>query len=264
MKYFRTNNAGAVANSSPWRAGAILAASLTLVAVVAPGVWAQSTGVTGGPGGDATTPTQPPPSAAAGQTLAAMAAGADAIAVVRVAQTEYARTRAFPSSGWALLEVLVPYRGVEKGQLLEVTERGLGEQRCYYPELGTWQFEGDRFFVFLKKGEGDTWRGRAPACRLPVLVDDANRFLLRFPVEGLKIDEEGVVEEVQFNDPAARVDASDFTRAKIRELEDFYLATRVVSDDPLAPPDLVYQYTRGITLANVRRLMNRDAEAPGK
>ncbi|MEM1092314.1 MAG: hypothetical protein AAGI67_18145 [Pseudomonadota bacterium] len=264
MHYFRTQIAQARPARSLTRTSAMLAAGLTLAAAMAPGVWAQSTVVAGKPGTDATTQTQPPPSAAAEQTLAAMAADADAIAVVRVTQTEYARTRAFPSSGWALLEVLVPYRGVEKGQILEVTERGLGKQRCYYPELGTWQFEGDRFFVFLKKGEGDTWRGRAPACRLPVLVDDANRFLLRFPVEGLKIEEEGVVEEVQFNDPAARVDASDFTRAKIRELEDFYLATRVVSDDPLAPPDLVYQYTRGITLANVRRLTKRDAGAPGE
>ncbi|MEM6936579.1 MAG: hypothetical protein AAF552_08990, partial [Pseudomonadota bacterium] len=199
MHTFRTQIPETPAARGSRTASVMLAAGLMLVAAMAPCVWAQSTVVAGKPGGDTTTPTPPPPSAAAGQTLAAMAAGADAIAVVRVAQTEYARTRAFPSSGWALLEVLVPYRGVEKGQLLEVTERGLGEQRCYYPELGTWQFEGDRFFVFLKKGEGDTWRGRAPACRLPVLVDDANRFLLRFPVEGLKIEEEGVVEEVQFN-----------------------------------------------------------------
>ena len=146
----------------------------------------------------------------------------------------------------------------ERGELLEVTERGLGEQRCYYPELGTWQFEGDRFLVFLQKADNDTWRGRAPACRLPVLVDESNRFLLRYPIKGLTIEDRTVVETVEYNDPAARVDASDFTSAQVRELENFYLATRVVSSDPLAPPDLVYQYTRGISLANVRRLMGRD------
>ena len=62
-----------------------------------------------------------------------------------------------------------------------------------------------------------------------MLVDKSNRFLLRYPVQGLSIEDPEAVEEVQFNDPAARVDAADFTRAKVRELEEYYLATRVVS-----------------------------------
>jgi len=182
----------------------------------------------------------------AGQTLSEMARDADAIAVVRVDLTEYQKTRAFPSSGFALLQVLVAYRGVERGDQLQVTERGLGERRCYYPELGTWQFEGDRFLVFLKKGDNETWRGTAPACRLPVLVDGNHQFVLRYPIKGLIIEDPAVIETVDFADPASRVDASDFTRQKIAELESYYQANRVVSDDPLAPPDLVYQYSKGI------------------
>ncbi len=191
----------------------------------------------------------------AGRTLAQMAADADAIAVVRVNLTEYQKTRKFPSSGFALLEVLVPYRGVTKGQVLEVTERGLGDTRCYYPELGTWQIEGDRFLAFLKRGENDTWRGHAPACRLPVLVDGNHQFVLRHPIKGLRVDDASAIKKVVYADPAARVDASDFTRAKIDELETYYQATRVVSNDPLAPPDVVYQYSQGIYLHDVRRLM---------
>ncbi len=264
MEFSNVRSALARAQGKRRRTTAGVAVCAALLAAVVPSVGAQQATVAASTP-DVTPATQAPstPGQAAGQTLAEMAADADAIAVVRVQQTEYARTRSFPSSGWALLEVLVPYRGVEKGDLLEVTERGLGEQRCYYPELGTWQFEGDRFFVFLKKGEGETWRGRAPACRLPVLVDESNRFLLRYPVKGLSIADPEAVEEVQFNDPAARVDAADFTRARVRELEEYYLATRVVSDDPLAPPDLVYEYTRGISLANVRRMMKSGNQKSG-
>ncbi|MFK7955146.1 MAG: hypothetical protein AB8B96_03550 [Lysobacterales bacterium] len=206
---------------------------------------------------DTPLPSPDPPASAPppGLTLAQMSADADAIAVVRVSLTEYQKTRNFPSSGFAMLEVLVPYRGVKKGQTLQVTERGLGDTRCYYPELGTWQFEGDRFLAFLKRGDNDTWRGRAPGCRLPVLVDASHQFVLRHPIKGLEIEDSAVIQTVDYADPAARVDASDFTRAKINELENYYRASRVISTDPLAPPDLVYEYSQGITLSNVRRLM---------
>ncbi|MEM9531888.1 MAG: hypothetical protein AAGA23_13330 [Pseudomonadota bacterium] len=191
----------------------------------------------------------------ASATLAELAAEADVIAVVQVTQTDYEKTRSFPSSGWALLKVLVPYRGVARGDVLEVTEKGLGDFRCYYPELGTWQFEGDRFLVFLRRAGEDSFRGRAPGCRIPVLVSDDNRYWVRYPVDNLNIEDEGVIQEVSYVDPAARIDASDFTRARLAALESDYLARRVESDDPLAPPDLIYEYTRGITLSDARRLM---------
>ncbi len=242
--------------SCPWfRPGLALAVGLLACAVSGGTALAQDD-----PPAAAQKTAQPPQSSqqgANGQTLSEMAADADAIAVVRVNLTEYQKTRAFPSSGWALLEVLVAYRGVSRGDKLEVREKGLGDQRCYYPELGAFQFEGDRFLVFLKRSEGETWRGQAPACRLPVLVDSKNQFALRYPVKGLVIEDPSVIRAIEFVDPASRVDASDFTQSQIQQLKTFYQAKRVISDDPLAPPDLVFQYSQGLYLSDVRRLINQ-------
>lgn len=189
-------------------------------------------------------------------TLAELAADADLIAVVRVRDAQYERIRDFPSAGYAYLEVLIAYKGTQKGSVIEVQEKGLGEDKCYYPELGTWQFEGDRFLVFLKRGKGKAvYRGRAPGCRLPVLVTADNRYALRYPVRGLRIDSPDAVQPIDYLDPAAYVDAADFTSAGIQELESYYQARRVVPDDPLAPPSLKYVYTLGVPISRLRELL---------
>ncbi len=202
-----------------------------------------------------------PGAAAADATLAQLAARADVIALVRVMETDYEKIRSFPSSGWALLKVLIPYKGVARDDILEVTEKGLRDSACYYPELGVWQFEGDRFLVFLRAGDKDTYRGNAPGCRIPVLVTQDNSYAIRAPLPGLTLDPDRVI-DVEYADPAAYVDAGDFTRAQIRELEQVYLARPVEDRDPFAPPQKKYVYTPGIPLSQLRDMLQLDATSP--
>ncbi len=198
-------------------------------------------------------------------SLTELAAAADLIAVARVEQVDYQKTREFPSSGSAFLKILIPYKGAAKGDWIEVVERGLAADACYYPEPGVWDFEGARFLVLLNKSgpNKDTYRGRAPGCRLPVLVTADNRYALRVPVAGLRLGETDAATELEFADPAAFVDASDFTRAELDELVSVYRARRVEPDDPLAPPRDLYVYTRGIPIERVRELMFPPRQAAG-
>ncbi len=197
------------------------------------------------------------PAPTGAETLAELAAAADLIAVVRVERTDYLKTRGFPSGGSAFLKVLIPYRGAARDDWLEVTEQGLRDDACYYPEPGAFEFEGSRFLVFLKRAPGaaGTYRGRAPGCRLPVLVTAANGYALRYPVAGLEVNDPDAVAELSYVDPAAYVDAADFTSAQLRELTEVWQARAVPSDDPLAPPRARYVYTRGIPIERLRALM---------
>ncbi|MDX1569249.1 MAG: hypothetical protein R3200_02100 [Xanthomonadales bacterium] len=196
-------------------------------------------------------------------SLAELADEADLIAVVRVEQVDYEKTRSFPSSGSAFLEILIPYKGdVARGDWIEVKEQGLAESACYYPEPDPFVFEGARFLVLLRADpkEEEVYRGVAPACRIPVLVTSENRYAVLYPVKGLDLPEE-LAERQTYADPAAVVDATDFTRAQIEELETDYQA-EPVERGPFEPNNLLYTYTRGIPLGEVRRLMQLD-EATG-
>ena len=204
--------------------------------------------------------TDPAAAGEPGRSLAEMAAEADLIAVVRVEQTDYQKTRDFPSLGTAFLKILIPYKGTSRDEIIEVSEKGLADDACYYPEPGVWQFEGDRFLAFLKKSADgkDSYRGRAPGCRMPVLVTEDNRYAVRYPIRGLEIKDPGVVTQLKYADPAAFVNAADFTSAQIDELVNYYHARRVEEEDPLAPPRIIYVYTLGIPISRMRALMFPD------
>ena len=200
--------------------------------------------------------------ACAAPSLAELAEEADLIAVARVEQVDYEKTRSFPSAGSAFLEILIPYKGdVAQGDWIEVKEKGLADSACYYPEPDPFAFEGARFLVLLRADpkEKEVYRGVAPGCRIPVLVTQENRYAVLYPVEGLDLPED-LAERQTYADPAAVVDATDFTRDQIEALEKDYRA-EPVERGPYEPNHLLYTYTLGIPLGEVRRLMRLEATA---
>ena len=183
---------------------------------------------------------------------ATLAEESDLVAVAVVEQADYQKTRSFPSSGSAFLKLLIVYKGDEQaGDWIEVKEKGLGDEKCYYPEPNPFVFEGARFFVFLRK-ENDVYRGVAPGCRIPLYVTDANQYAVRYPVDGLDIPEQAA-QKLTFTDPAAVVEAGDFTSAQITELTETYHA-ELIPTGPYEPNLQNYRYTMGVPLTDFRRM----------
>jgi hypothetical protein len=188
-------------------------------------------------------------------TLARLAEKADLIAIVRVDTTQYEKTRSFPSRGFADLRVLIPYKGIKRDELVAVTEEGLDADACYYPEVGPFVREGQRFLVFLKKASKSVYVGRAPGCRIPVLVSNDSQYAMVYPIPGVTVSDLSLVEELTFSDPAAFVDATESTFAQKDELTSFYQA-RLVEPDNMAPGREIYVYTRGIPITSLRNMMS--------
>ncbi|MBT8064120.1 MAG: hypothetical protein KJN94_03800, partial [Gammaproteobacteria bacterium] len=59
------------------------------------------------------------------RSLAELAAEADLVALAQLRDTDYRRQRNIPVSGAAYLRVLIPYKGVKAGEIIEVFEKGL-------------------------------------------------------------------------------------------------------------------------------------------
>ena len=188
-------------------------------------------------------------------TLEQLADEADLVAIAIVEQVDYEMTRSFPSSGSAYLRILIPYKGIQSGEWIEVREKGLADNACYYPEPDPFSFEGARFLVMLRKDpkEKGVYHGIKPTCMVPVLVTAGNEYAVRYPVLGLDLPADAV-EQMQFADPAAVVDATDFTRAEVTELVETYQA-EPVETGPYEPNTQLYAYTRGIPLSHIRQLM---------
>jgi hypothetical protein len=189
------------------------------------------------------------------QSLAQMAANADLIAIVRVEETLYQKTRDFPSKGKAFLKVLIPYRGAERDHLIEVEEEGLEDTACYYPKVDPFAFEGQRFLVFLRKSpDKPSYRGRGPGCRLPILVTADSGYALLQPIAGLKVPEDQVL-DIDYSDPAAFLEAGELSFAEVRRLQAEGTARWHENEDPLAPDREFLVYTRGVPISALRALM---------
>ena len=185
-------------------------------------------------------------------TPATLAEESDLVAVAVVEQADYQKTRNFPSSGSAFLKLLIVYKGDEEvGDWIEVKEKGLGDEKCYYPEPNPFVFEGARFFVFLRK-ENDVYRGVAPGCKVPLYVTDSNQYAVQYPVDGLDVPPEAA-QKLTFTDPAAVVEAGDFTSSQITELTETYHA-ELIPTGPYEPNLQNYRYTMGVPLSDFRRL----------
>lgn len=181
--------------------------------------------------------------------LAALAARADAIALVRVGSTDYAYRRGFPYRGSALLEVLIPYKGDELPETIEVFEEGLHPVECYFPDSPV-AADGRRYLVFLARDLDDPerFRGMPHGCALDVLVTAQNRYALRMPLDGIALSD----------DLAPLAQAMRFADRYAVETEDSITPARrdaLILEGNLKRADDRYRYTRGILLEDFRPLL---------
>lgn len=180
-------------------------------------------------------------------TLEALAAQADYIGLVQVDDREYEEIRDIPTKGVAFLKSLVTYRHPgdprHPPEEIQMHEEGVGDDKCYYPERRN---EGHRFLAFLQKRPGkDGFTGERPGCMLPVYVTKDNRYALRYPIQGLRIEDPSLIRELQFSDPDAFVDSGEeLSYGRTRELREQGLIRQTESGE--------YVYTHGVYLSDLR------------
>ena len=188
-------------------------------------------------------------------SLADLAASADLVVLAQVKDTDYFIRRNIPVSGSAYLKVLIPYKVDSPVDLIEVYEKGLRDQDCYFPNPSVFE-EGQRFLLFLKKdpGDEDRYRGLPQGCALDVLVDSDNRYALRYPVTGINLSDPlgELARDMKFSDSYAIVADEELLPAQ-REA--------MLADGQIVPyerPGRKWIYTKGISLTAVRKLMGTD------
>lgn len=193
--------------------------------------------------------------------LAELTAKSDLVAIVQVFETDYQKTREFPSSGIGYLKVLIPYKGAEKGDLIQVKEKGLADDACYYPEIEVLQLEGDRFLVFLKKDgpKLETYHGYAPACKIPVFVTQDNSYAIGYPVTGVDLPEQ-YVKDIQYGDPAAMLDLTEWSSSQSEEYANTYRLKPVVPGPEYQENAKIYIYTQGIPVPGLYKLLFPDGK----
>jgi len=144
-------------------------------------------------------------------SLSDLAAKSDLVVLAQARDTDYFLRREIPVSGSAYLKVLISYKGGQQaGDIIEVYEKGLRETECYFPNPSVLE-EGRRYLLFLKRDPDETedrYRGLPEGCALDVLVDNANRYALRYPVTGIKLTDalEPLATAMTFSDGYAVVD----------------------------------------------------------
>lgn len=187
-------------------------------------------------------------------SLAELAAQADLVVLAQAKDTDYLRRRDIPVSGSAYLKVLIPYKSDGPLDILEIYEKGLHPNECYFPNPTVFE-EGRRYLLFLRKDpEVETrYRGLPQGCALDVLVNDKNQYALRYPADGISLSDplESLATEMKFSDSYAIVSDTELlpaVRDAMREAGDII---------PHSPGQWIY--TRGIPLAHIRELM-----APGE
>jgi hypothetical protein len=200
-------------------------------------------------GAQAASATDPPPEQTNTVSLADLARQADLIALVQVRDTDYLYQREFPVAGSAFLQVLIPYKIVEPGELIEVHEKGLDGHTCYFPNPTVFE-EGRRYLVFLRHDpeKPERFKGLSAGCALDVLVGKDNSYIVRLPAMGIAL--------------ADRLD----THRQIIEFADAYAVETGESLNPELRDELLkagwivqrgedFAYTSGVPLATVRGLM---------
>lgn len=189
------------------------------------------------------------PPAYAAESLNVLAERADVIAVVQLGVTRYEYQRSIPMKGMAQLEVLIPYKGAEPNQILEVHAEGFAAEACYYPDGIE---DSQRYLVFLNTRAKGGLEGSKPYCQLPVLVADDAQYALRYPVEGVHIPDTSIVREFNFNDINAYVDPYYLTEPELAKVKEGQ-RLREMEDGRL-------RYLDGIPLPEVRQLMFPDSQ----
>lgn len=187
-------------------------------------------------------------------TLDELAAEHDLVAITQQIDINYDMVRDFPKEGHGLLRVLIAYKGTERGELIEVREKGLEPFRCYYPDF---ENEGNRYLVFLNKTEDDQYQGVKPTCQLPLLVTADNAYALLYPVAGVAVDS-SLASRQTYADPAAYLMMDDLTHEWIdQQLEAGYIRVEDDHDYALGPERVIY--TQGIDVTSLRGLLFPDS-----
>ena len=190
-------------------------------------------------------------------SLTELAAAADLVALVQARDMDYFMRRDIPVSGSAFLKILIPYKMDQEIDLVEVYEKGLHENECYFPNPTVFE-EGRRYLLFVKRDPEDPerYRGLPQGCALEALVMADNRYAVRWPLAGFRLSDPGeaLVTEMTMADGYA-----------------------VVNDEPLAPAERnamleagqivsagedSWRFTRGIDLSALRRLIDPEALQP--
>lgn len=194
---------------------------------------------------------EPPAPPAAGISLNEAAVQADLVALAQVRDTDYFVRRNIPVSGSAYLKVLIAYKGAEPDEIIEVYEKGLHENECYFPDRTVFE-EGRRYLLFLQLDPEDPerYRGLAEGCALEALVTADNRYALRAPLDGLRLTDplQDSLEDMTFRDAYAVVDDEALTPA---DRDAMFEAGYI---EPSG--DGQWRFTQGIELGAVRRLID--------
>ena len=196
---------------------------------------------------------QPPPVEPV--SLASLVEASDLVALAQVADTDYVYARGFPTGGTAILRPLIGYKLTRPLEdLFELYEEGLREYECYFdnPPPGE---EGRRFLVFAKRNEkvADQYVPPPQGCALEVLVTADNRYALKLPVEGVALSDDlaalGV--PMDYADRYAVIGEDDVSPAE---------RDRLLEGGWIEPAgDGAWRYTKGVDLAEVRRLLGPEA-----
>ena len=193
--------------------------------------------------------------------------------LAQVKDTDYFYRHEYPVSGSAYLKPLISYQGGEPDDIIEVYEKGLHENECYFPNPSVFE-EGRRYLLFLRQDpdEPERYRGLAEGCALDVLVDENNGYVVRYPASGVSLSDslEALAIDVVFGDPYA-IENEETLNSTERNIllergliRPFETAAKPNGPDFLSVPQGHPQgrqwiYTRGIEIATVRKLMSLDA-----
>jgi hypothetical protein len=211
-------------------------------------------------------------------SLAELAARADVVALAQARDTDYFTRRDIPVSGSAYLKVLIPYKADQALDIIEIYEKGLHENECYFPNPTVFE-EGRRYLLFLQRDPDDDsrYRGLPEGCALDVLVSSDNRYAVRYPITGIELSDElgALVQDMTFSDSYAITDDESLPPA----LRDAMLAAgQIEVHEPVqdkasattenwlpeeGDPGKQWSYTQGISLSAIREIMNTEPTKPG-
>ncbi len=202
-------------------------------------------------------------------SLAELREKATVIVLAQVKDTDYFYRRGFPVSGSAYLKILIPYKIDKPMEIIEVYEKGLHENECYFSNPTVFE-EGRRYLLFLRHDpdQAERYRGLKEGCALDVLVDSNNHYALRYPVTGIELADslDEIAVDMKFSDPYAIEDETSLTSSERNILLDAgwivpieYAQEKVVTGAQGAPQaNTTYKhwiYTRGIDLTAIRKMM---------
>jgi len=190
-------------------------------------------------------------------SLTELAMKADIVAVAQVKDTDYVYARSFPNEGSAFLKILIAYKlnnPVE--EIVEVYEKGLHANECYFENPTVFE-EGRRYLVFFRLDPEDPeiYRGLAEGCALELFVTQNNQYALKYPIEGIKLEDnlDELVSKFDYHDNYAVVSDENLTP----EIRNDLLAR-----DLIIPYQDNYKYTHGVDLTRTRSLITTEALKP--